>query len=336
MDALKKLLQMKDLTEDESALALEYIMQGNANNSQIAAFLTALRIKGETVDEIVGLVKTMRKYSKKVTLTKKPETGNLLDTAGTGGDGSKTFNISTAAAFVAAGAGAVLAKHGNRAASSKSGSADVLEELGVDIDINEEIAKKQLEKMGITFLFAKSYHPAMRFVAPVRKELGFRTIFNVLGPLTNPADAKRQVIGVYDKGIMKKMAEALAKLGTEKTVFLSSDIDEFSISTETSVIEVAGKEIKEYILAPEDFGIERGKIGELQVVDRIESAGVIINVLEGKPGAARDVVVLNAGAAIYACGLAGTIKEGTKLAEKSIDSGKALEKLDALRNFVVE
>src|SRR3989339_609996 len=255
MDALKKLLQMKDLTEDESALALEYIMQGNANNSQIAAFLTALRIKGETVDEIVGLVKTMRKYSKKVTLTKKPETGNLLDTAGTGGDGSKTFNISTAAAFVAAGAGAVLAKHGNRAASSKSGSADVLEELGVDIDINEEIAKKQLEKMGITFLFAKSYHPAMRFVAPVRKELGFRTIFNVLGPLTNPADAKRQVIGVYDKGIMKKMAEALAKLGTEKTVFLSSDIDEFSISTETSVIEVAGKEIKEYILAPEDFGI---------------------------------------------------------------------------------
>lgn len=328
MQILNQLLAKNNLNEDEAAFALEEIMQGKINNSQIASFLTALKIKGENVEEIAAFVKVMRKNAIKIN----PRVEHLIDTAGTGGDGGKTFNISTCAAFVAAGAGASVAKHGNRAASSKSGSADVLEELGINIIAEPTFAEKQLEEIGIAFLFAPSFHPAMKFVAPVRKELGFKTIFNILGPLTNPANAKRQLIGVYDKLLLKKIADVLKLLGTEKTLLVSSDIDEISINSETQVYEITNGEIKSYSITPEDFGFKRTSLDAIRVEDKTKSAEVLLSVLKGKDAAARDIVLLNSGAAIYASGIANSIAQGISLAEKSIGSGKALEKLKLLRN----
>ena len=349
LQLLNKLMTKKDLLEEEVAFALEEIMYGKINNSQIAVFLTALKIKGETEKEIAAFAKVMRKNAIKI----EPKVSSLVDTSGTGGDGSKTFNISTCAAFVAAGAGASVAKHGNRAASSKSGSADVLEELGVNILSDAKNVKKQLETIGIAFLFAPAFHPAMKHVASVRKELSFKTIFNVLGPLTNPANAKRQLIGVYpepnkkfgsaysqpandceyDKSLLKKLADVLKLLKTEKTLLVSSDIDEISISSETEVYEVASGEIKNYSIEPEDFGFKRTGLDVIRVEDKTKSAEVILSVLKGKNGPATDIVLLNAGAAIYASGIANNIKQGISLAEKSIDSGNALAKLELLRNF---
>jgi len=329
LQILNKLMTKKDLLEDEAAFALEEIMQGKINNSQIASFLTSLKSKGESIEEIVAFVKIMRKNA----INFSPKVKYLIDTAGTGGDGSKTFNISTCVAFVAAGAGASVAKHGNRAASSKSGSADVLEQLGMKIISDPVIAEKQLEDIGITFLFAPVFNPSMKHVASVRKELGFKTIFNVLGPLTNPASAKRQIIGVYDKLFLKKLASVLKILGTEKTLLVSSDIDEISISSETDVYEITSDEIKNYSISPEEFGFKRTDLDTIQVEDKTKSAEVLLNVLKGKNGAARDIVLLNAGAAIYASGIANSIQQGVSLAEKSIDSGKSLEKLELLRDF---
>lgn len=326
---LKKLLEKQHLQKEEAEFALQEIMQGRVNSTQTAAFLTALKMKGETAEEIAAFAKIMRENA----VTIAPKVNNLIDTAGTGGDGSSTFNISTCAAFVAAGAGASVAKHGNRAASSKSGSADVLEQLGVDINIDSKTAQKQLETIGITFLFAPFYHPAMKFVAPVRKELGFKTVFNILGPLTNPANAKRQLIGVYDKSLLKKMAEVLELLGTEKALVVSSNIDEISISSDTEIYEVCGGSITNYKIAPEDFGFKRAALEAIRVEDKIKSAEKMLNALKGKDGVARDVVLLNAGAAIYASGIAGSIGEGISLAERSIDSGKTMEKLELLRDF---
>jgi len=329
LQILHKLIDKENLTDDEAAFALEEIMQGKINNAQIAAFLTGLKIKGESIEEIAAFVKIMRKNA----INFFPKVKNLVDTAGTGGDGSKTFNISTCAAFVAAGAGANVAKHGNRAASSKSGSADVLEELGINSITEPTIAEKQLEGIGITFLFAPAFHHAMKFVAPVRKELGFKTVFNILGPLTNPAGAKRQLIGAYDKSLLKKLAEVLKLLGTEKTLLVSSDIDEISICSETELYEITNGEIKNYNIIPEDFGFKRASLDAIRVEDKTKSAEVLLNVLKGRDGAARDIVLLNSGAAIYASGIANNIQQGISLAEKSIDSGKALEKLELLRNF---
>ena len=329
LQILHKLIDKENLTDDEAAFALEEIMQGKINNAQIAAFLTGLKIKGESIEEIAAFVKIMRKNA----INFFPKVKNLVDTAGTGGDGSKTFNISTCAAFVAAGAGANVAKHGNRAASSKSGSADVLEELGINSITEPTIAEKQLEGIGITFLFAPAFHHAMKFVAPVRKELGFKTVFNILGPLTNPAGAKRQLIGAYDKSLLKKLAEVLKLLGTEKTLLVSSDIDEISICSETELYEITNGEIKNYNIIPEDFGFTRSSLDAIRVEDKTKSAEVLLNVLKGRDGAARDIVLLNSGAAIYASGIANNIQQGISLAEKSIDSGKALEKLELLRNF---
>lgn len=324
---MNKLLERVDLQEEEAAFALAEIMQGHINNSQIAAFLTALKMKGESVQEIAAFARTMRNNSIRIT----PEKDHMIDTAGTGGDGSKTFNISTCAAIVAAGAGAKVAKHGNRASSSKSGSADVLEELGVPIIIDPEKAKTQLEHIGFAFLFAPSFHPAMKHVAQIRKELGFKSVFNILGPLTNPAGAKRQLIGVYDKSLLRKMAEVAAQLGTENTLIVSSDMDEISISSPTNVYEVQKNGIKEYTISPEDFGLSRATIDSLRVDDKAQSAQVILDVLERKQGPARDIVLLNAGAALYVSGLASSIKEGVELSKKSIDSGAAKEKLEQLR-----
>ncbi|MBS3067071.1 anthranilate phosphoribosyltransferase [Candidatus Micrarchaeota archaeon] len=329
LQILHKLIDKENLTDGEAAFALEEIMQGKINNAQIAAFLTGLKIKGESIEEIAAFVKIMRKNA----INFFPKVKNLVDTAGTGGDGSKTFNISTCAAFVAAGAGANVAKHGNRAASSKSGSADVLEELGINSITEPTIAEKQLEGIGITFLFAPAFHHAMKFVAPVRKELGFKTVFNILGPLTNPAGAKRQLIGAYDKSLLKKLAEVLKLLGTEKTLLVSSDIDEISICSETELYEITNGEIKNYNIIPEDFGFKRASLDAIRVEDKTKSAEVLLNVLKGRDGAARDIVLLNSGAAIYASGIANNIQQGISLAEKSIDSGKALEKLELLRNF---
>lgn len=326
-EIMDKLLEKKDLQEKEAAFALQEIMQGRINNSQIAAFLTTLKIKGETTEEIVAFAKTMKENALKMV----PKTNHLIDTAGTGGDGSRTFNISTCAAFVAAGAGASVAKHGNRAASSKSGSADVLEELGVKIQVDPPKAVQQLEDIGIAFLFAPSFHPAMKHVAPVRAELGFKTVFNILGPLTNPAGARRQVIGVYDKSLLKKMADVVQRLGTERTLIVSSDMDEISVSAETNVFEVSGKNIKEYTTSPEDFGFERADPNSLRVETKAESAKMILDVLNGAQGPARDVILLNSGAAIFVSGIASSISEGIDLAKQSIDSGKAMQKLEQLK-----
>ncbi|MDO8553780.1 MAG: anthranilate phosphoribosyltransferase [Candidatus Micrarchaeota archaeon] len=329
---LDKLIDGKHLDEQEASVALEEVVSGTVNSAQIAAFLTALKIKGASIDEIVGFVKIMRKN----VIVVDTNISNLVDTAGTGGDSNSTFNISTCAAFVAAGAGANVAKHGNRAASSKSGSADVLEELGVSINADEKTAAKQLKEIGITFLFAPTFHPAMKAVAQVRKELGFKTIFNLLGPLTNPANAKRQLIGVSDKGFIKIISEAMEKLGTTRTLLVSSDIDELSISDETEVYEINNNEIKKYIVSPEDFGLKRTSLSSIVVEGKEKSAEIILEVLKGVEGPARDIVILNAGAAIYAAGIANNIEQGIRLAEKSINSGKAMEKLELLKNYKFE
>ena len=323
-----KLIEKKDLSEEESIFAMSQIMDGKVSNEKIASFLTALKSKGESVLEIASFAKILRNKSTKINADQK----NLIDTAGTGGDLAGTFNISTCSAFAAAGAGAAVAKHGNRSSSGKFGSADVLEELGIGINITPQIAESQLKALGITFLFAPNFHPAMKNVSAARKELGFRTVFNALGPLTNPACAKRQLIGANDKILMEKMALAVKLLGTEKTILASSDIDEISISCESDIMEVDNQGIKKYTLNPEDFGFKLANPGEIIARDKKESAKIIQKVLKGENGAARDVTILNAGAAIYASGLCESIKNGIKKAEAAIDNKAALEKLERLRD----
>jgi anthranilate phosphoribosyltransferase len=326
---LDKLLERRDLEETEAEFALREIMGGKTNNPQVSAFLTTLKMKGETAGEIAAFARAMGESAIGVL----PRAGNLVDTAGTGGDGCGTFNVSTCAALVAAGAGATVAKHGNRAVSGRSGSADVLEELGVNIAVAPQTAKEQLETIGVSFLFAPSFHPAMRTVAQVRRELGFRTVFNLLGPLTNPAGAKRQVVGVYEKPLLEKMAGALKALGTEKALVVCSDTDEIGISGETEVYEVSGDGIEHYAICPEDFGFKRSGIASILAPDRAKSAETILGVLNGRQGPARDITLLNAGAAIYASGVAGSLGKGVSAAGRAIDSGRALRKLELLKGF---
>ncbi len=328
-DALGKLMEGRDLSDAEAGEAMQEVMDGKANAAQLAALLTSLRMKGETVQEIAAFARTMRSNSVRIS----PRPDHLVDTAGTGGDGMSTFNISTCAAFAAAGAGARVAKHGNRAASGRSGSADVLEALGVTLTADPKTVEVQLDTIGVSFIFAPSFHPAMRHVAPVRRELGFRTVFNLLGPLTNPANAKRQLLGAYDDDAAKRIAGALRLLGAERALVVSGDIDEISISSETQVYEVSDGKIDEYTVTPEEFGFERSGIEAIRAGSIEESAATLRAVLEGRDGPARSVTLLNAGAAIYASGLANGIKDGIKAAERSIDSGKALGKLQMLREF---
>jgi anthranilate phosphoribosyltransferase len=309
-----------DLSADQTAAVLEHIMRGQASEIQIAGFLIALRTKGETVEELAGLARTMRALAATVTVDRR----DLVDTAGTGG-GRRTFNVSTTAALIAAGAGCTVAKHGNRSATGLSGSADVLEALGAKIDLEPEAVARCIEEVGFGFMFAPRHHRATRFVIPVRSELGVRTIFNFLGPLTNPAGASRQLIGVSDPAYLETMAGALALLGTEHALLVSSHdgLDELSICAATHVFEVTADGISEYDVAPGDVGLDTAPADSIPGGDPTQNAEITRRIVAGEPGPARDVAVLNAGAAIYAGGGAPGLAEGVVAAQAAIDSGAA-------------
>jgi len=333
-EAIAKVIDRINLTRRQMEEVMEEILTGKATNSQIACLLTALRAKGETVDEITGAVAVMRRHVNRINIKK----GTVLDTCGTGGDRKGTFNISTAAAFVAAGCGIVVAKHGNRSISSLCGSADLLERLGIDINMDANKAKACLEKVGIAFLFAPNFHPAMKYAMPVRQEIGIRTLFNLLGPLTNPADATHQLVGVYASEWAEVIANVLKNLGTKHALVVHGEdgLDEITTAARTKVSELKNGKIRTYSIKPEDFGIKRVKINTLLGQDAACNAEILERTLEGGVGAQRDIVVLNAAAAIYAADRAKSIKEGIKLAKESIDSGAALNKLELLRKYSKE
>ncbi len=330
-ETLKKAAAGEALSAGEAERALEEIMEGAANPAVTAALLTALRVRGESVGEIVGFARTMRRFAQKVEAP-----GDVVDTCGTGGDAKGTINISTAAAFVARGAGVVVAKHGNRAATSRAGSADVLEALGAEIELGPEKVGRCIEEVGIGFMFARTHHPAMRHVVPVRAELPFRTVFNLLGPLTNPAGAKRQLVGVFGREFVRPVAEALKELGALRALVVhgADGLDEITVTGPTIAAEVSDGAVTEREITPEDFGLSRHAPDGLLGGDAHLNARILKDVLSGEEkDAARDVILLNAGAAIYVSGKAKTVEVGVSLAEESIASGAA-EK--SLANFVRE
>ena len=326
--AIDALATGHDLPADQASAVLAEIMSGNASEVETSAVLIALRTKGETVEEIVGLARTMRAFAKPV----RPARGDLIDTAGTGG-GRQTFNVSTTAALIAAGAGCAVAKHGNRSATSQSGSADVLEALGVRIDLAPEAVANCIDRAGFGFMFAPAHHGATRFVVPVRKELAVRTIFNFLGPLTNPAGATRQVIGVSDARFIETLAVAVGRLGAAKAMVVSSEdgLDELSTSGATRVVEV-GEDggLRRYTLEPEDVGLARARFEDVAGGTPADNAETARRVLAAEPGPRRDLAVLNAGAAIYVAGAAETLEAGVREAEAALDDGRAARALDAL------
>jgi anthranilate phosphoribosyltransferase len=308
----------RDLEQETAAAVLSEVMAGNASEVQIAAFLIALRTKGETVEELAGLAQTMRAHATPVPI----DQDDLLDTAGTGG-GRRTFNVSTTAALIAAAAGCRVAKHGNRSATGLSGSADLLEALGARIDLAPGAVARCIEEISFGFMFAPSHHQATRYVIPVRRQLGVRTIFNLLGPLTNPAGARRQLIGVSDPSYLERIAGALARLGTKHALVVSSEdgIDELSVSAPTTVVEVRAGSLEHYTVSPEDVGLERIVSDEVPGGDPRANAAIARGVFAGEPGRARDLSIFNAGAAIYAGGRAGSLEQGVQAAEQAIDSG---------------
>jgi anthranilate phosphoribosyltransferase len=324
--AIDALASGTDLPREQTGAVLGEIMRGDASETEIAAFLIALRTKGETVDELAGLAGTMRALATPVPCGR----GDLVDTAGTGG-GRPTFNVSTTAALIAAGAGCALAKHGNRSATGLSGSADVLEALGARIDLKPDAVARCINEAGFGFMFAPAHHSATRYVVPVRKELAVRTIFNFLGPLTNPAGARRQLVGVSDPDFLERMAGALARLGCDRALLVSSEdgLDEMSTSAPTHVVEVNGEEITRYVVAPGDVGVEVSPTGAIRGGTPDENAAVTRAILDGEDGAPRDLAVLNAGAAIYAGGAADSLAGGVEVARAAIDSGAAKRSLDA-------
>jgi len=328
-EALSEVVGGKNLTAAEAMEVFDEIMSGKTTDGQIAALLIALRMKGETADEITGAATVMRQKAVRVIPA---STEHLIDTCGTGGDGSQTLNISTAAAFVAAGAGASVAKHGNRSVSSKCGSADVLEALGVAIAAETDVMKQCLDEIGICFLFAPSMHKAMKYAINVRKEIGVRTIFNILGPLINPAFAPAQLVGVFSQDLTEKVAAVLKNLGTQKAYVVHGldKLDEISLCCETKVSELSGGDIRTYTVSPERFGLSRASAGDLTGAGAAENAEMIRSIFSGKKGPKRDVVILNAAFALAAAGVAATPEQGLALAEKSIDSGAAKEKLRLL------
>ncbi|MBD3391674.1 MAG: anthranilate phosphoribosyltransferase [Chitinivibrionales bacterium] len=328
-EALRKVVDGNSLSLDETRAAFEEIMSGGATEAQIAGLLVALRMKGESIDEITGAAQVMRE---KATPVMPARAGHVIDTCGTGGDRSGTFNVSTATAFVAAGAGAVVAKHGNRSVSSKCGSADVLEALGVNIGITPEAMKACLDEIGICFLFAPSLHKAMKYAIGPRKELALRTVFNVLGPLTNPSMTKRQLLGVFARDLTAPLAGALANMGSEKAYVVHGldGLDEVSISGETQISELAGGAVKTYTVDPDAFGIPRASVEAIAGGTKERNAGIIQKVLSGRKDAYRDTVVLNAAFAIAASGICEQPEDGIALARDSIDSGAAKEKLARL------
>ena len=325
-EAIEAVVNGEALSMEAAAQVMNEIMSGEATPAQFGAFVTALRLKGETVDEIAGMAQVMREHSLHVEVD-----GNLVDTCGTGGDGSGTFNISTAAAFVAAGAGAKVAKHGNRAMSGSSGSADVLEALGAKIDLKPEAVAHCINETGFGFMFAQGFHPSMRFAAGPRREIGIRTVFNILGPLTNPAGAGAQVIGVADASMASKMAQALGRLGSRRAFVVHGNdgLDEISIAGPTRIWELTDGSVSEYDISPEELGVSSAPLSEIQASDAEASARILRAVLEGEPGASRDIAVLNAAAALLAGELVESLKEGVRAAAASVDSGKALQSLEA-------
>ena len=324
-EAILSLSKKQDLTSEVMEQVMDEIMNNEATDAQKASFLTALAMKGETIDEITAAAKVMRKHCEKFLNDQ-----DVLEIVGTGGDGSNTFNISTAASIVTSAAGVPVAKHGNRAASSKCGTADCLEALGVKIDISHEKSQKLLNDINICFLFAQKYHTAMRFVGGVRREMGIRTLFNILGPLANPAGASMQLLGVYSADLVEPLARVLSNLGVKSAmvVYGEDSIDEISMSAPTKVCEFKDGNFKTYEITPEQFGFERCQKSELVGGTPQENAQILRDILDGKDGAKRNAVLLNAGAAIYVAGKADSIDSGIKIAKDMIDSGKAKAQLE--------
>jgi len=327
--ALHKLLEHADLTREEMLGVMRQIMNGDFTAVQIAGILIALRMKGETVDEIAAAAEVMRELSTKV---KVAADAYLIDTCGTGGDGIQTFNVSTASAFVAAAAGAKVAKHGGRSVSSTCGSADVLEALGVNVSLTPDQVARCVDEIGIGFMFAPNHHSAMKYAAPVRRELGVRTLFNLLGPLTNPAGAKNQVLGVFDRALTGKLAHVMQRLGSRHVLVVhgSDGMDEITFSGDTYVAELKNGQVTEYSVNPQQFGMPLHKAEDIRVHNAEESKTMLLAVLQGQTGAARDIVLLNAGAAIYVAGVAESLADGIEKAAQAIDDHSASAKLGQL------
>jgi len=328
-EAIKKVISREDLTEDEMHSVMNDIMTGNATDAQIGGFLVGLSMKGETIDEIVAAAKVMRSLATGVKISK-PK--HLVDTCGTGGDSSGLFNVSTASAFVVASAGGQVAKHGNRSISSKSGSADVLETAGVNLDMSPETISNCVEKIGVGFMFAPAHHSAMKYAIGPRRELAVRTIFNVLGPLTNPAGAPSQVMGVYHKDLVEPIAYALKNLGSSHVMVVHSNdgLDEISIAGSTYVAELKNGTVETYSISPSDFDMQQTNLDAICVEDADASLKLIQEALDGQEGPAKDIIALNAGAAIYVSGLTNSLKDGVKKAQAVLNSGAAHQKLDDL------
>lgn len=326
--ALQKVLNNKNLTIDEMCDVMRLIMSGKTTEAQLGGFLIGLRCKGETIDEIAAAVQVMRELATKVVINGQ----HVIDTCGTGGDGANTFNISTTCAFVVAAAGGQVAKHGNRSVSSSCGSADLLEAAGVNLELSVEKVTQCVNELGVGFLFAPKHHGAMKHTIKVRKEMGVRTLFNLLGPLSNPAGAPNQLIGVFAKEWVEPIAQVLKKLGSHHVLVVHADdgLDEISIASNTTIAELKEGEIFTYTISPEQFGFKRTSLTELAVVDAESSLVMVNSVLDNKSGPARDIVILNAGAAIYAANITDSLAAGIKKAAQVIASGAARSKFDAL------
>lgn len=324
-EAILKLAKRMDLTDEEALEVMNEIMDGKASPVQMSSYLTALSLKGETIEEITGSARGMRDHCIRLLHDRE-----VLEIVGTGGDGANSFNISTTSSLVIASGGVPVAKHGNRAASSRSGAADVLEALGVKITVSPEESARMLEKIGICFLFAQNYHIAMKYVAPIRKELGIRTVFNILGPLSNPAGANMELMGVYEEALVEPLAEVMSNLGVKRgmVVYGMDQLDEISMSAPTKVCEIKDGTYRTYEIIPEEFGFTRCEKSELAGGKPEENAKITLEILDGKKGPKRDAVVLNSGAAFYIAGKVETIADGVKMAETLIDSGAARRKLD--------
>jgi anthranilate phosphoribosyltransferase len=330
-EAVRKAVEGMDLSREEATAAMQCIMNGEATDAQIGGFLVAMRLKGETVEEIASFARVMRGKAVRIN----PGDAEVLDTCGTGGDGAHTFNISTVSAFVAAGAGIRVAKHGNRSVSSKCGSADVLMELGIKIDLPPERVSACLQEVGIAFLFAPLLHASMKYAIGPRRELGIRTFFNILGPMTNPAGARRQLMGVYSGDLVEKIAGVLADLGSERAFVVHGfdGLDEITTAGETGIAEITRSKIRQYTIKPEDYGIPRASRDDLTGGSAAENAAIFTGILSGEKGPKRDIVLLNSAFAICAGGLADTPEDGFRYAVESIDSGAALEKYRKVREY---
>lgn len=335
-EAIRKIVDGGDLTQQEAAAAMTEIMEGEATPSQISCFITALRMKGETVDEITGFVRVMREKAVKV----RPQATDLLDTCGTGGDKFSTFNISTTATFIIVGAGVTVAKHGNRAASSSCGSADVLEALGVSLNLDAECVAACIDKTGLGFMFAPAMHPAMKHAIGTRKEIGIRTVFNLLGPMTNPAGATRQIIGVFAPGVTETMANVLKQLGSRRAMVFHgmAGLDEISTLGETTISELKDGQVRTYTMQPSDVGLDSVTASDLTAGDGgvVDNVAALLSVLDGRKGPHRDIALLNAAAALTVAEKAADFREGIEIAARSVDSGAAMAALERFRTLTQE